>query len=119
MRIRATCNACGRDFLFFQLYNADPWLSDRCPHCRRHLGLPNGRHLALAADRAAASLVDSLRAIADRDPGFTVKPSSVLERIEDAVGQLSGPSEEPPDGPSRADDHITPIRGGRWLRRTA
>jgi hypothetical protein len=114
MRIRATCNACGRDFLFFQLYNADPWHNDRCPHCNRHLGLLNGRHLALAADRAAANLVNSLRAIADRNPGFTVKRASVLERIEDVVGELAAP----PDGPAEADT-VTPIRRRRWSRRAA
>jgi hypothetical protein len=114
MRIRATCNACGRDFLFFQLYNADPWHNDRCPHCNRHLGLLNGRHLALAADRAAAGLVRALSDIADRNPGFTVKPDSVLTRIEEAVAALSGLADEPADG-----ETVTPNAGRRLFRRAA
>jgi hypothetical protein len=118
MRIRATCNACGRDFLFFQLYNADPWHNDRCPHCNRHLGLLNGRHLALAADRAAASLANSLRAIADRNPAFSVKRDSVLGRIEDVVAELAAPPDVPIDRPSEA-DNVTPIRPRRWFRRAA
>jgi ribosomal protein S14 len=117
MRIRATCNVCGRDFLFFQLYNTDPWRSDRCPHCGRHLGQPNMRHLALAADRAAAGLVDALRAIADRDPGFTIQRDSILERIEEAIDELSGPHEKT-ISPSRVDDGSL-TRGWPWSRRAS
>ena len=95
MRIRATCDACGRDFLFFQLYNADVWHADQCPHCQTHLGVTNLRHLALAADRALAALVSVLSQVAERSPKFTIEPSSVLERLEEATVALA-PADSPP-----------------------
>lgn len=117
MRIRATCNGCGRDFLFFQLYNADPWHNDRCPNCNRHLGLLNGRHLALAADRAATNLANSLRAIADRSPSFSVNRASVLEHIDEILAELSGRADGTAAGSSESGD-VTPI-GRRRFRRAA
>jgi hypothetical protein len=114
MRIRATCNACGRDFLFFELYNADAWHDDRCPHCNRHLGMTGARHLALAADRAAARLVQALREIADRTPGFAVKPDSVLGRIEEVIAELAPQPADPDE-----DVDAEPTTRRRWLRRAA
>jgi hypothetical protein len=92
MRIGATCHTCGRDFLFFQLYNADPWQADKCPHCSVHMRLLNVRPLALAADRALASLVNALEQIAERSPGFSVDAQTVLARIEEAVDAASRPA---------------------------
>jgi hypothetical protein len=114
MRIRACCNDCGRDFLFFHLYNADPAQYDRCPHCSRHLGVLNGRHLAFAADRAAAGLVRALTDIADRNPSFTLNAESVLARIEEAVTALSGADDEPVETAT-----VTPIGRRRLFRRAA
>jgi hypothetical protein len=91
MRIRATCTNCGRDFLFLELYDADPSQADRCPNCGVHLGIPNMQHLARAADRALAALVRVLDQIADRSPGFTVDSGSVLRRLEGAVDALAPP----------------------------
>jgi hypothetical protein len=89
MRIRATCNECGRDFLFSQLYRADALDDGSCPHCDRPLGMTRARHLALAADRAGVALVHALRGIADRAPAFTIQPDSVLARVEEVVADLA------------------------------
>jgi hypothetical protein len=99
MRIRATCHSCRRDFLFFQLYNADPGRGDRCPHCTNHLGVIGAHRVALAADQAAASLATALEGFADRGPSFSVLPDSVLVRIQAAVDALSrtGAQDEPGD----------------------
>lgn len=95
MRIRATCDTCGRDFLFSQLYNADPWHTDKCPHCHAHLGVTNLRHLAHAADRALAGLVNVMTQIAERSPGFTLRTESVLSRLDEATAALA-PVSDPP-----------------------
>ena len=85
MRIVATCEHCGREFLFFQLYNASPLVADRCPHCSVHLGIVRVAPLAASADNALAALVDSLREIAVRNPGFRVEPQSVLSPLNEAL----------------------------------
>ena len=64
MRIAATCERCGREFLLFQLYTASPFAADRCPHCSAHLGIVRVAPLAASADEALAALVRSLREIA-------------------------------------------------------
>ena len=99
MRIQATCHACGRDFLFFQLYHADPWQVDKCPHCSVHLGIPHIRHLALAGDRALSGLVRVLERMGEGRLGFTVEPQSVLARIEEAVDVLAPRTQRPHDEP--------------------
>jgi hypothetical protein len=103
MRIRATCHSCGRDFLLFQLYNADPGRGDRCPHCSSHLGVIGAHRLARTADHAAASLATALEGLADQEPGFSVLPDSVLVRIHAAVDALSrtGAQDEPAHGDQR------------------
>lgn len=106
MRIRATCHACGKDFLFFQLYNADAWHADKCPNCQVDLGVPNLRPLALAADRALSGLATALEQIADRSPGFALKRESVLHRLEQAADSLA---EKRP---------LTPPKEGRGWRRS-
>lgn len=85
MRIRGTCDACNRDFLFVQLYSADPAHADRCPRCDHHLGIVGIAQLALAADRAATNLVRVLEGIAARDRAFTVERASVIDRIDEAA----------------------------------
>jgi hypothetical protein len=107
VRIRATCHACERDFLFFELYNADRWHADRCPHCQTHLGVSGARQLMLAADRAGLGLVQALTELAAREPAFTVKADSVLDRIESAVSALADP------------DHETVATRRWWSRRAA
>lgn len=89
MRVHATCNHCGRKFLLFQLYNAEPAAADRCPHCSRHLGVVNGRPLALAIDRAGAQLVRGLHELAAHNPEFRIDPDSLLGPIRDAVGPIA------------------------------
>ena len=69
MRIRATCHSCRRDFLFFQLYNADPGRGDRCPHCTNHLGVIGAHRVALAADQAAAGRAHAAGAHHRGEPG--------------------------------------------------
>lgn len=103
MRIRATCDACGRDFLFFQLYNADAWQADSCPHCHADLGVPNLRHLALAADRALTALVAVLEQIAARSHSFTVTRDSVLRPLETAVQLLTEPNDRSDRATRRTD----------------
>ena len=76
-------------------------------------GMVGARHLAHAADRAAARLVQALNGIADRNPGFTIKPDSVLVRIEEVVDELSTPSPAPAERGSAE----APRR--RWLRHAA
>ncbi len=93
VRIRACCHACGRDFLFLQLYNDDSWSADRCPHCNVYLGVARVRHLARSADSAAGALVHALAEIASRDPRFSIRPESLLTAVQEAVEALSDPSE--------------------------
>lgn len=92
MRVKATCSHCGREFLFFQLYNAGPADADRCPHCGRLLGVVGLQRLALAVDRAASDLVHALHEIAVRSPGLTVDAESVLRPIAAAVGEQANPA---------------------------
>jgi hypothetical protein len=106
VRIRATCNTCGRDFLFFQLYVADTDQEGRCPHCQTHLRVSGARHLALFAERSAATLLRALEDLASREPGFTVQRSSVLDPIEAALQALSAPPDDTRNEEQR-----------RWLRR--
>ena len=111
MRVRATCDDCGRQFLFFQLYNAHPDDADRCPHCGRHLGVVNVRPLALRIERAAAQLTDCLHDLAARNPAFRVQPDTILGAITDGVAALSPTT----DGPGAAEeDHDHNIRFLRW-----
>ena len=111
----ATCHACERDFLFFQLYNAtDHWHADRCPHCNRRLGINGLSRLALAADRTAANLVAALTEIADRDRAFTVKPDSVVARIDEVTAKLAAPPAE-----SAMQTSTAPSQRRMWPRRRA
>ncbi len=95
MRVRATCDDCGREFLFFQLYNTHPDAADRCPHYGRHLGVVNVRPLALQVERAAARLTAGLNELAARNPAFRVEPDTVLGPVTDAVAALSASTEGP------------------------
>lgn len=88
VRTRATCGHCGREFLFFQLYNADPRSGDRCPNCNRHLGIVNVRPLALRTDRIATELVRCLNDLADHDPSFDIDADSLLGPIDAALRRL-------------------------------
>lgn len=110
MRVRATCEHCGREFLFFQLYNADPSSADRCPHCGRHLGVPNVRPLALRTDRAAAELVRCLDELAAGNPSFRVDPASLLDPIREAVVALAARGGNDEADRDRNDD----VRHPRW-----
>jgi hypothetical protein len=87
MRIRATCHACNRDFLFFQLRHGDPWTTDRCPHCDRPLGVRGV--LAVRAEQALAVFIHSLEELGRHHPDFTVRETSVLAPIEDALEPLT------------------------------
>lgn len=89
MRVHATCDHCGREFLLFQLYNAEPATADRCPHCSRHLGVIGARSLALGVDRAGAQLVRCLYELAAREPEFRLDPDSLLGPIRDALAPLT------------------------------
>ncbi len=102
MRIAATCDNCGREFLFFQLYNASPLVADRCPHCSVHLGVVRVGPLAAAADEALAALVRSLREIAGRTPGFRLDPQSVLSPVSEAVEAVAPPNGAQGERPGRA-----------------
>ena len=92
MRIAATCDNCGREFLFFQLYQASPLAADRCPHCSAHLGIVRVGPLAASADQALADLVESLREIAARNPHFRLDPQSVLSPLGEALEALASPN---------------------------
>ena len=89
MRIAATCERCGREFLLFQLYTASPFAADRCPHCSAHLGIVRVAPLAASADEALAALVRSLREIAGRNPGFRLDPQTVLGPVTEALEALA------------------------------
>jgi hypothetical protein len=102
MRIRAVCDHCGRDFLFLQLYLAEPRDADRCPHCTTHLGVVGLRHLARAADDAGTRLGRALGDIAARNPTFELRTESVLERLEQTAALLSRTEEERPNADRRA-----------------
>jgi hypothetical protein len=98
MRIRATCRACERDFLFFELRNTGTGVSDRCPSCDRLLGVRG--LLAVRAEQALAVLVGSLEELARHDPNFTVHASSVLGPVERAVADLATPPVADPAEPT-------------------
>lgn len=109
MRVHATCDHCGRKFLLFQLYNADPALADHCPHCSRHLGIVGVRSLALQTDRAVAELVRCLNELAARRPGFRVDAATVLEPVRAATTALAQRDE------AKAAHHDTDrVRHLRW-----
>jgi hypothetical protein len=94
MRIRATCRACDRDFLFFELRNTGAGITDRCPSCNRLLGARG--LLAVRAEQALAVLVGSLEELARHDPNFTVHAGTVLKPVEDALTTLAvGPAAKP------------------------
>ena len=94
MRIRATCHACDRDFLFFELRNTGAGRADGCPNCDRPLGARG--LLAVRAEQALAVLVGSLEELARQNPNFTVRGSSVTRPVENALATLVAPPEKPP-----------------------
>ena len=96
MTIRATCNHCGKDFYFLQLYRAAPEDGDRCPNCSTRLGILNLRRSAVVADAALADLTAALQAVAERAPGFTIIESTVLDPLERALRRDDVPVAENP-----------------------
>ncbi len=112
MRIRATCERCGRDFLFFQLYAAGPEVSDRCPSCSAHLGIMGVGRQAARAEQALASLVQALEEMGEQRR-FTIQAGSVLGPIQEALG--SGSEDD------RTEHREQPRPGRPWrrLRRAA
>jgi len=104
MRVNATCHHCGREFLLFQLYSADPDGADRCPHCGRHLGVVGVRSLALGVDRAGAQLVRCLHELAARGPELRVDPDTLLGPIRDALAPLAAETGSDGAGASPPDD---------------
>lgn len=107
MRIRATCHACHRDFLFFELRNTGTGVADRCPNCHRLLGTRG--LLAVRAEQALAVLTGSLEELARHHPNFTVHASSVLGPVENALETLTAPPVAEPQEPP----------GPWWKRRRA
>jgi hypothetical protein len=102
MRIAATCEHCGRDFLLFQLYNTRPVTADRCPHCSAHLGIVGVAPLAAFADEALHALVQCLRELSGRKPGFRIDAQSVLGPVTEAVEALARPGGHSEVGQRRA-----------------
>ena len=101
MRISATCEHCGREFLL-QLYNTSPVTADRCPHCSAHLGIVGVAPLAASADQALQALVQCLKEFSGRKPGFHIDGQSVLRPVTDAVEALARPGVQPTAGAERA-----------------
>ena len=100
MRIRATCHACDRDFLFFELRNTGAGIADRCPNCDRLLGARGV--LAVRAEQALAVLVGSLEDLGRSHPNFTVHTGSVLKPVDEALATLTArPAAEPREPPRR------------------
>jgi hypothetical protein len=100
MRIRATCHACDRDFLFFELRNTGTGIAERCPNCDRLLGARGV--LAVRAEQALAVLVGSLEDLGRSHPNFTVHTGSVLKPVDDALATLTArPAAEPEEPPRR------------------
>lgn len=89
MRIRATCHACDREFLFFELRKVGTGVSDRCPNCHAPLGVQG--LLAVRAEQAMAILVGSFDDLAGHQPNFTVHAGSVLRPIENALTPVALP----------------------------
>ena len=102
MRIAATCEHCGREFLLFQLYNTSPVTADRCPHCSAHLGIVGVAPLAASADQALHALVQCLKEFSGRKPGFHIDGQSVLRPVTEAVEALARPGDESKVGADRA-----------------
>ena len=94
MRIAATCDHCGREFLLFQLYNAGSFAADRCPHCSAHLGIVGIAPLAASADQALTALVSTLREIAGRHRGFHLDVASVRDPVNEALAAVAPGSGE-------------------------
>ena len=101
MRIRANCDHCGREFLFFQLYNASPEAADRCPNCSAHLGIPGVAGLAARADQALNSLAQALELTVEHNPGFKVQARSVLGPLEEVLDAGSDRGESHEQAPRR------------------
>jgi hypothetical protein len=91
MTIRATCDGCGKDFYFQQLYRAAQPDEDRCPNCHQRLGILHLRHNAMAADLALAELTATLRAITQREPTFSISSSSLLAPLVEAARRAADP----------------------------
>ncbi|HVL05851.1 MAG TPA: hypothetical protein VM388_07675 [Acidimicrobiales bacterium] len=102
MRIAATCEHCGREFLLYQLYNTSPVTADRCPHCSAHLGIVGVARLAASADQALHALVQCLKEFSGRKPGFRIDAQSVLGPVTEAVGAFAGSGDRSKDGADRA-----------------
>lgn len=102
MRISASCEHCGREFLLFQLYNTSPATADRCPHCSSHLGIVGVAPLAASADQALQALVQCLKEFGGRRPGFHIDGQSVLRPVSEAVDALARPDVQPTAGAKRA-----------------
>lgn len=92
MRIRATCDHCGRDFYFIQVAEAPAGDADRCPHCGRHLGVPRLGPMAASAEAALGALVRALSELAGRAPAFRVDPDSVLSPVREALALWGEPT---------------------------
>jgi hypothetical protein len=100
MRIRATCHACNRDFLFFELRNTGTGITDRCPNCDRPLGARGV--LAVRTEQALAVLVGSLEDLCRSHPNFTVHTGSVLKPVDEALAPLTvRPTSKPEEAPRR------------------
>jgi hypothetical protein len=102
MRIRATCEHCGREFLLVQLYTAGSFHADRCPHCSAHLGVVRAAPLTAAAEESLATLGRSPREIAARNPRFRLDPESVLAPVTEALEAAAQAGPAATSGPSRA-----------------
>ena len=88
MKIRGTCNSCGRDFLIEQVIDS----GGRCPWD----GTPFAPDYAVTlvealreAEAAGSRLERALEALADLHPRFRLHPSSVVGDITANVERLS------------------------------
>ncbi len=98
MRIKATCETCGRDFLLSQIA-ADSDSAGRCPFC----GTRFGRHYSTVlieaveeAEGASARFVHAINRLHGMQAGFRVDVASFLEDVGEHVpGDAAAPSSQP------------------------
>lgn len=87
MKIRGTCNRCGRDFLVEQVIE----VGGECPWDGEPFSPDYAAVLVDAlrdAEEAGTELERALRSVADLGPAFTFEASSVVSELKEQIDRL-------------------------------
>jgi hypothetical protein len=94
MKIRATCDTCGRDFLLAQI-GPESDAPGRCPFC----GARFARHYSTVlvdavrdAEVATANFIHALRRLQSMETGFDIHLEGLLKDLEDQVRRQERPA---------------------------